>query len=125
MKTTLAKRNNKGKRKWSLVDFKALEPMIQVLEYGRDKYSEFKNPETGEVFEGKDLSQDQREQWERVYDAADNWKKGFNGFENMESAIRHLVEYMSGTKDDDESGLPHLGHLMCCIMFEIYHNVEK
>ena len=31
-------RYNKGKRKWSYISFKALEPMIEVLEFGAVKY---------------------------------------------------------------------------------------
>lgn len=34
-------RYNKGKLRWSLVDFKSLEPMVRVLEYGAHKYSVF------------------------------------------------------------------------------------
>lgn len=34
-----ALRYNSGKRKWSLVDFQSLEPMVEVLEYGAKKYS--------------------------------------------------------------------------------------
>jgi hypothetical protein len=34
-----ALRFNKGKAHWSLVDFKSLEPMVEVLEFGAKKYS--------------------------------------------------------------------------------------
>jgi hypothetical protein len=36
---TQALRFNKGKAHWSLVDFKSLEPMVEVLEFGAKKYS--------------------------------------------------------------------------------------
>jgi len=34
-----ALRYNTGKRQWSLVDFKSLESMVEVLEYGENKYT--------------------------------------------------------------------------------------
>ena len=34
-----AERHNEGKIKWSLVPFRALEPMVQVLMFGAKKYS--------------------------------------------------------------------------------------
>lgn len=80
-------RENEGKLKWSLVDFKALEPMVKVLEYGMDKYS------------------------------AHNWKKGLPVTEISESLIRHLISFLSGEDIDGESGLPHVGHIACNAMF--------
>ena len=81
-----ALRYNAGKLKWSLIDFKSLEPMIEVLEFGAQKYS------------------------------ANNWKKGLLTSEICESMIRHLVEYMSGNKIDSESGKSHIGHILCNAM---------
>ncbi|SDT46837.1 hypothetical protein SAMN05192545_3911 [Maribacter dokdonensis] len=133
MKET-AKRNNANKTKWSLIDFEALEEMVKVLEYGREKYSTFKNPESGEIVHGYEreigirkpyqAKADDGSKWERIYDAADNWKKGFKPGENMESALRHAFAYMKGEEIDPESGLKHLAHLMCCVMFELYHTKE-
>ena len=36
-----ALRHNTGKLKWGLVDFKSLEPMVEVLEFGAKKYAPF------------------------------------------------------------------------------------
>ena len=33
---------------------------------------------------------------------------------------RHLAELMDGNEIDDESGLPHMGHLQCNAMFYNY-----
>jgi hypothetical protein len=82
-----ALRYNSGKRLWHLVDYKSLEPMIKVLEFGAEKYS------------------------------PDNWKKGMPREQLLNSAMRHLVALMDGEVIDSESGLPHIGHLMCNAMF--------
>lgn len=84
-------RYNEGKRKWSLVHFKSLEPMIEVLEFGAKKY------------------------------APDNWKKGFDQKEILESLQRHLAKLFDGEEIDSESGLHHIGHIMCNAMFYSYY----
>ena len=86
-------RYNKGKLRWSLVDYKALEPMIRVLMYGAEKYT---TPEAS---------------------GDHNWKKGLDKTEILECAQRHLAALMSGEIYDKESGLPHIGHFLCNGMF--------
>lgn len=83
-------RYNEGKRKWSLVHFQSLEPMIEVLEFGAKKYE------------------------------PDNWKKGFPKKEVLESMQRHLAKLFDGEEIDQESGLHHIGHIMCNAMFYSY-----
>jgi hypothetical protein len=90
MKKQRAERFNNGKHKWSLVDFKSLEDMVEVLEVGAKKYS------------------------------PDNWKKGMPYTEIFESLMRHLVDFMNGKDLDKESGLPHTGHILCNAMFLSY-----
>lgn len=85
-----ADRYNKGKLKWSLIDFDCLEPLVEVLEFGANKYS------------------------------ANNWKKGLDKDEILESAFRHLKDLMKNKKLDDESRLKHTGHIMANIMFYEY-----
>ena len=84
-------RFNSGKPKWSLVHFKSLEPMIKVLEFGAIKY------------------------------APENWKKGLDPIEILESMQRHLAALMDGEMNDKESGLPHMGHIQANAMFYNYH----
>lgn len=93
-----ALRYNEGKLPWHLVDFKAFEPMVKVLQYGAQKYAE------------------------------ENWRKGLSLKEIRDSFIRHLVEWNSGQDIDEESKCLHLGHLMCNLMFYSYFttvNPEK
>lgn len=85
-----ADRFNEGKRKWSLIDFRTMENMVKVLEYGATKYS------------------------------ANNWKKGLKVTETCESMIRHLLAFIGGENNDPESGLSHIGHIQCNAMFLEY-----
>lgn len=88
---TGAQRFNEEKPEWSLVDFDALVPMVKVLEYGREKY------------------------------AAHNWKKGLPYTQTAESLLRHTYAFLNGEDIDPESGLPHVGHMMCNTMFMSYY----
>ncbi len=87
-------RFNKGKLKWSYVDFRSLEPMVRVLEFGVTKYKPM------------------------------NWKIGLDKDEIMESLLRHAFAILSGEDIDPESGLPHIGHLQCNAMFYAYHKAK-
>ena len=88
-------RHNKDKRKWSLVHYKSLEPLVEVLEFGAKKY------------------------------APENWKKGLDKKEILESMMRHLTALMDGEENDKESGLHHIGHLMCNAMFYEYFDAKE
>lgn len=80
-------RYNENKLKWSLVHFKSLEPMVKVLMFGAKKYS------------------------------PDNWKKGLDKKEILDSMMRHIAELIDGYETDKESGLPIIGHIQCNAMF--------
>jgi len=86
-----ADRYNEGKLHWGLVDFASLQEMVKVLEYGANKYSR------------------------------DNWKKGLGRTEVLESTMRHLTAMFAGEEIDEESSLPHVGHVMCNMLFYSYY----
>jgi len=50
-----------------------------------------------------------------------NWRNGFKWSRLIGAAQRHLVAFMSGEDIDPESGLPHIDHLACCVMFLSEH----
>jgi hypothetical protein len=85
-----ADRFNTGKIKWSLVSWKALEPMVEVLMFGAKKYSAF------------------------------NWSKGLSYNEICESMLRHIHAFIQGEDNDSESKLTHTGHILCNAMFLSY-----
>lgn len=64
--------------------------MIQVLEFGATKYEPF------------------------------NWQRGLDKREILESLQRHLAKLFDGEEIDTESGLHHIGHIMCNAMFYSY-----
>ena len=90
-----ALRYNTGKRRWTLVDFKSLESMVEVLEYGENKY----------------------DKW--------NWCKGMPVSAVSESLLRHMFAFLDGEDKDPESGIDHLGHIMSNAMFLSYIMREK
>jgi hypothetical protein len=85
-----AERFNSNKLRWSLVDFKSIEPLVRVLEFGANKYGYH------------------------------NWKKGMPVTEVTESLMRHLTAFMSGEDIDPESKESHIGHIQCNAMFLTY-----
>ena len=54
----------------------------------------------------------------RKYDR-NNWQKGsFTRYAS--AALRHVFARMKGERLDEESGLPHLAHAACCILFMMW-----
>lgn len=50
-----------------------------------------------------------------------NWTKGFKWSRLIGAALRHLFAFMRGQDKDPESGLSHLAHLGCCVVFLLWH----
>lgn len=46
-----------------------------------------------------------------------NWAKGINYMRVYGALLRHLFAWVRGQQFDEETGLPHLDHAACCIMF--------
>ena len=46
-----------------------------------------------------------------------NWRKGIAYSRLIGAALRHLLAYNDGEDLDPESGLSHLAHLGCCVVF--------
>lgn len=90
MSNNKAIRHNKGKPKWSLVHYGSMVPMIRALEHGLREY-------------GKD-----------------NWKKGLDPTEILESIQRHLASIMDGELVDPSTGVSHMGHIQANAMFYNY-----
>jgi hypothetical protein len=53
--------------------------------------------------------------------AAHNWRGGFEQSRLIGAAMRHLLAYNDGEDTDPESGLSHLAHLGCCVLFLLEH----
>lgn len=49
--------------------------------------------------------------------AAHNWRKGMEWHRLLRAARDHICDFIDGEDNDPESGLCHLDHAACCIMF--------
>lgn len=87
--TAVGVKYDKDKTQLDLFPPEALEAIGQVLTYGANKY------------------------------AAHNWRKGIDWSRLYGAALRHLNRWNAGEDIDPESGLPHLAHAGCCVVFLI------
>lgn len=46
-----------------------------------------------------------------------NWAKGIKAGRLVRAALGHIWAWWAGEENDPESGLPHLAHAGCCILF--------
>ncbi len=49
--------------------------------------------------------------------AAHNWRKGIARSRLLGACLRHIFAYLRGEDRDQETGLLHLYHASCCLMF--------
>jgi hypothetical protein len=75
------------KRRWDLLPLDSIESVIMVLEHGAEKYSD------------------------------NNWTRGCAWSRYWAAAMRHLAAWWMGESVDPESGLSHLAHASCAILF--------
>ena len=76
-----------GKPRMSLIDPFFLTAVAQVLTFGATKYD------------------------------AHNWRGGIAVSRLLDAALRHINAFNDGQDNDPESGLPHMAHAACCLMF--------
>jgi hypothetical protein len=53
-----------------------------------------------------------------------NWRKGLTQRQTCAAALRHIYAHLDG-EDLDESGLPHLAHAFCEIMFALRFHITR
>ncbi len=88
VKESIGRKYDSDKPRYGLLKPDSLEEMVKVLTYGAKKYS------------------------------VDNWKN-VPDLENryFDAAQRHIWAFRRGEMRDPESGLHHLAHAMCSLMF--------
>lgn len=91
----IAIKQDEGKSRVDLLDPDWLTGIGEVLKFGANKYSD------------------------------NNWRRGFKWSRLIAAALRHLFAIMRGENIDPESGLPHVDHLGCCVMFLAWHMKNK
>lgn len=81
-------KDDKGKARWDLLPFAAMEEVVEVLTFGAEKYS------------------------------PDNWRTVVNARKRyLAAAFRHMAAWARGEHTDKESGLSPLAHAVCCLLF--------
>ncbi len=85
---TVGRKFDGGKLDYTLVPFEGMDEVVKVLMFGAQKYD--------------------RHNWRLVENAAQRYAA---------AAFRHLTAHSKGEKVDSETGLPHLAHAGCCILF--------
>lgn len=80
-------KHDDGKPQHSLLPVAALEQVTKVLMHGAAKYGR------------------------------DNWRRCDDAKRYEDAALRHLFAHVGGEVTDAESGLPHLAHAACCVLF--------
>lgn len=90
-----ATKHDAGKPRMDLLDPYAIRELAKVLEFGARKYAPW------------------------------NWTKGMEYSRLMGAALRHMMAFQEGEDLDPESGLPHVAHAMCCLMFLLGMTVRK
>ncbi|WP_407965903.1 dATP/dGTP diphosphohydrolase domain-containing protein [Bartonella sp. C271] len=56
---------------------------------------------------------------------ANNWRSGMNWSRLYGAALRHLLAWFGGEDKDLESGLPHLAHAACCLLFLMEYETQQ
>ena len=93
--TTGGRKFDGGKLQYGLIPPLALEETVKVLTFGAQKYE------------------------------PDNWKLVPDSKRRYFDALqRHLWAWKQGEQNDPETGLSHLAHAMCCLMFLYEHDVK-
>ena len=80
-------KHDSGKLRFDLLPVDAVEQVVRVLTYGAVKYT------------------------------PNNWRKVDDLARYHAAALRHIFAWAKGEKTDPESGLPHLAHAACCLLF--------
>jgi hypothetical protein len=83
-----------GKLEYGLLPPLALEETVKVLTFGAQKY--------------------ERDNWQKVPDAKRRY---------FDALQRHVWAWKRGEQIDQESGIHHLAHAMCCLMFLYEHDI--
>lgn len=87
MGTPTGVKHDQNKPDMSLLSTNALVKIAEVMTFGKKKY------------------------------AVHNWRGGFHWSRPLAAAARHLYAYIGGEDKDPETGLSHLAHACCCLMF--------
>lgn len=90
------KKFDMGKTRYDLIHWPHVKCIADVLQFGANKYGE------------------------------NNWKQLENATNRyFAAALRHLVAWVQGEQTDAESGLSHISHAACNLMFLSFFEEER
>lgn len=86
---TEGRKDDSGKDPWHLAPWDAFRAIVKVLRFGADKYE------------------------------PRNWERGMAWSRPYAALMRHMTAWFEGQRADPETGMSHLWHAGCCIVFLI------
>jgi len=86
---------DQDKPRWDLLPYREVGSVVDVLTYGAIKY--------------------EPDNWKKVPDLKNRY---------FAAAMRHLTAWWGGEKQDPESGIHHLAHAICCLLFIMWFDNE-
>lgn len=89
------KKFDQNKVRLVLLPFSALEEVANVLTYGAKKYGDY------------------------------NWTKGIKYSRLLSATLRHMFAWANGENEDKETGLNHLAHAICCLLFILTYILQN
>ena len=95
MKKEIGMKFDQEKTDWTLLPWSEVEDVVKILEFGAKKY------------------------------ARDNWQQIEPKERYIKAAFRHLIAYVKGEKNDSETGMSHLAHAVCCLLFKMWGDKQK
>ena len=90
------RKDDSAKPRYSLLPVGTVNQVVRVLEYGSKKYAD--------------------NNWQKVPSAHTRY---------YDAALRHIDSWWQGEKVDSETGLPHLAHAICCLLFLMWFDSEN
>jgi len=57
--------------------------------------------------------------------APNKWREGMNWSRLIDALLRHVTAFANGESTDPETGLSHLGHAGCCVLFLLTYQLEN
>lgn len=87
---------DQSKPDYTLLPWGAVNEVVKVLDFGAKKYA--------------------RDNWKYVDDAHNRY---------LAAAFRHMSAYAQGEAKDPETGLSHMAHAACCVLFLLSMDTQK
>ena len=94
--SSMGRKDDPGKARWDLLPWKQVKSVVDVLTFGARKYAD------------------------------NNWQAVESPRERYFAAVmRHIEAWWGGEKNDFESGLHHLAHAACCLIFMMWFDEQS